>query len=103
MNKYWNSSEMRTYAPLAAGIYYRPNGVYLVYYSSYYGVIYYDGYGWNFYTQTGGYYDNAPKDADNTVWLIVGIIFTVIFYCIVICVKLGKYTFFQPTEPDSNT
>jgi len=50
---------MRTYAPLAVGVYYRPVGVYLEYYSPYYGLSYYDGYGWNFYTQTGGYYDGA--------------------------------------------
>ena len=39
------------------GVYYLPLHVYLVYFSPYFGLTYYNGYGWNFYTQRGGYYD----------------------------------------------
>lgn len=45
---------------MVIGVYYRPVGIYLVYFSPYYGLTYYDGYGWNFYTNLGGYYDGAP-------------------------------------------
>ena len=50
---------MRTYQPLPIGVYYRPKDAYIMYYSTFYGVTYYNGYGWNFYTKRGGYYDCA--------------------------------------------
>lgn len=57
MNKYWNSNEGKTYRQLEA--YYKApkfldeQG----YYSSFYETTYYDGYGYNFYTGTKGYYE----------------------------------------------
>ena len=58
-NTYWNAGSMRTYEPLTVGVHYRPVGAYIVYHSPYYGQTYYDGYGWNLYTDTAGYYDNT--------------------------------------------
>ena len=58
-NSYWNASAGRTYQPLVVGVYFRPVGAYIVYYSPFYGMTYYNGYGWNFYSQQGGYYDCA--------------------------------------------
>lgn len=74
---------MRTYAALPVGFYFRPIGVYLVYFSYYYGLTYYDGYGWNFYTQEGGYYDGAPKGG-SSVGAIIAIIVIVICCCCII-------------------
>ena len=65
-NPTWNADELRTYAPLPAETYYKPACAYLIYYSFYYGRCYKDGYGWNFYTQTGNYYDDAPHPDGKT-------------------------------------
>ena len=72
---------MRTYGPLVG--YYRPMGVYLLYYSNYYGMAYYDGYGWNFYTQSGDYYDNADKPASAGAVVVAVIIIICCCCCIV--------------------
>lgn len=54
-NNYWDGS--KTYQPLY--VYYLPSNYYnsLGYYSITYGVKYYDGYGYNFYYATYGYYE----------------------------------------------
>jgi hypothetical protein len=49
---------------MVVGMYYRPLFLYMVYFSPYFGLTYYNGYGWNFYTQRGGYYDGALNAAD---------------------------------------
>lgn len=74
---------MRTYHPLVAGVYFRPVGVYLLYYSYFYGLTYYDGYGWNFYTQTGGYYDGASKGGSSAGAIIAVIIVVCCCCCII--------------------
>merc|ERR1712006_72169 len=66
---------MRTYQPLKRSRYYSPSGIYKVYYSKEYGKKYYDGYGWNFYTQEGSYYDMAPQKIER-VFLILICLFT---------------------------
>ena len=84
-NETWNPETMRTYAPLIIGIYYRPKNVYKEYYSVYYGLTYYDGYGWNFYSQEGNYYDGRAKDSEGAGMAIVIVVITVIL-CICFCV-----------------
>lgn len=56
VNSYWNANTGRTYYPLYA--YYRPVGYFnaIGYYSTLYLLIYYDGYGYNFYYGAYGYY-----------------------------------------------
>jgi len=83
---------MRTYHPLVVGVYFRPIGVYLLYYSYYYHLTYYDGYGWNFYTQAGGYYDGKAHPDDcydcgsgkSSVGTIIAIIVVIVCCCCII-------------------
>ena len=80
---------MRTYQPLEENIYFKPLGVYLKYYSKYFDETYFDGYGWNFYTNEGGYYDGKYKiiKSAGTVMLIL---VSIIIICFCTCVI---YTF----------
>ena len=83
-NSTWDKKTKRTYTPLIVGVYYRPENVYLEYYSDYFGKTYYDGYGWNFYTQKGEYYDGRAKDDESTKIIIV-VTVIIIVLCICFC------------------
>ena len=56
-NTYWNAGAGRTSQPLY--VYYRPVNYYnpIGYYSTVFLLVYYDGYGYNFYYGTYGYYE----------------------------------------------
>lgn len=93
---------MKTYYPLT--VYYRPIGVYLSYYSPTYRIIYYDGYGWNFYYGQGGYYEysinpsstlittyTSPSGTRTTVVQkssaggIIGAVVGICLFCSIVC------------------
>jgi len=61
-NSYFNSKTGRTYQPLY--VYYMPLNYYsaIGYYSTLYLLIYHNGYGYNFYYNKYGYYENSPND-----------------------------------------
>ena len=62
-NKYFDAKAGRTYEPLTT--YYLPPNYYSStgFYSPQYGMVYYNGYGYNFYTGNYGYYQNSPNAA----------------------------------------
>ena len=65
---YWNSAERKTYEPLY--VYYKPPNYYnpVGYYSTTYLIIYYDGYGYNFYYGTNGYYEYSVNEEEGAPW-----------------------------------
>lgn len=70
-NTYWDGS--KTYEPLY--VYYLPVNYYsaVAYYSVTYGLMYYDGYGYNFYYNTYGYYeysDHPDEPAGGIPWWV---------------------------------
>jgi hypothetical protein len=93
-NTYFNIKAGRTYHALY--VYYRPLSYYnaIGYYSSIYLMIYYNGYGYNFYYGKYGYYENSPNDMENNTGTIIGALVTFccifpILYCIV-CKYCGE-------------
>ena len=67
-NTYWDG--YLTYTPLY--VYYLPVNYYSAagYYSTTYEKVYYDGYGYNFYYATSGYYEYSlhPEEETGTAW-----------------------------------
>ena len=61
-NTYFNTKLGRTYHPLY--VYYRPLNYYsaIGYYSTLYLLVYHNGYGYNFYYNKYGYYQNSAND-----------------------------------------
>ena len=81
-NTYWNAATGRTSQPLY--VYYRPINYYnpIGYYSTVFLLVYYDGYGYNFYYGTYGYYEYSVnqqpppnRSGGGTGGIIVAIIF----------------------------
>ena len=85
-NQYYSNG--KTYSPLY--VYYRPANYYNAagFYSTVYLMNYYDGYGYNFYYGTYGYYEYSvhPESHMGTVWM--GIVLLVMFCVIPICYVL---------------
>ena len=68
MNNYYNAADGKTYSRLY--VYYKPENYYNAtgYYSTTFTLVYYDGYGYNFYYGDYGYYEyslNEEKDWRN--------------------------------------
>lgn len=88
-------SNGRTYS--AFYVYYLPVGLYFAtgYYSPRYRVIYYDGYGYNFYYGAYGYYEDSPNPypAMSTGAIVAIVVILVCCCCCVcgyFCAKLSK-------------
>ena len=68
LNNYYSAAAVKTYSPLY--VYYKPTDYYnkAGYYSTTFSLVYYDGYGYNFYYGDYGYYEyslNEEKDWRN--------------------------------------
>ena len=85
-NTYFNAASGRTYHALY--VYYRPLMYYnaIGYYSTLYLMIYFNGYGYNFYYNKYGYYENSPNDVEtNTGTIIGGLVFSFCIFPIMYC------------------
>jgi hypothetical protein len=81
-NKYYNSAAGKTYSRLYA--YYRPKNYYFKqgYYSTTFTLIYYDGYGYNFYYGDYGYYEYSINEIPSgSGWIpaIIGGVLIILF------------------------
>jgi hypothetical protein len=78
-NTYWNSATGKTYQPLY--VYYKPANYYnkIGYYSTTFLLIYYDGYGYNFYYGEYGYYEYSVNESrggsSGSLWALIPVVF----------------------------
>ena len=87
-NTYFNSAAGRTYH--AFYVYYLPGNYYTAigYYSPVYLQVYHNGYGYNFYYQKYGYYQDSSNGGGSSVGVIIVVI--IFFICYGICCCLSK-------------
>ena len=80
--------------------YFRPIGFVSTvgYYSNYYLLTYYDGYGFNFFYGDYSYYENSENNDEDIFYIIVFVMTLASICCSFICFNIGPNTFNFDTD-----